>query len=317
MIRSRLRRMWRALAGTPEAEAPPLPSPAAASIPVEPAVTRKPGPRPPPALATAQAPYDAVAVVHAWYPDAFSEICMALEASGVRFRVVATTVADREGMIRDAAHAAGMEVEVVTAENKGRDVLPFLEVADRLASEGEDVVLKLHTKRSPHRADGDDWRRDIVDRLVSPDRASWILDAFSRQSDLGMVGPEGHVLPMNGYWGGNQDNVSQLCSRMGFALPDGDVDQFVGGSMFWVRLAALRPLMEMRPERSEFETEDGQLDATMAHAIERLFAHGVRASGHRVAHAAAVCGEPEPEPGLSRRYYKPKFKPKPDATASA
>lgn len=60
--------------------------------------------------------------------------------------------------------------------------------------------------------------------------------------------------------------------------------------MFWVRLEALRPLLDAHLDLWEFEPESGQVDGTGAHAIERLFALCVRASGHRIADSAAVCG---------------------------
>jgi lipopolysaccharide biosynthesis protein len=62
--------------------------------------------------------------------------------------------------------------------NRGRDILPFLHVANRLLDEGEEVVLKLHTKHSPHRRDGARWRANCCERCLAAPRAAEIFEAF-------------------------------------------------------------------------------------------------------------------------------------------
>jgi lipopolysaccharide biosynthesis protein len=246
----------------------------------------------------APAPGRPCVVVHAWDADAFDEILVALQDSGLDMRFVVTTAPEREAAVRAALEARGLAAEVEVHENRGRDILPFLRVADRLLDEGEDVVLKLHTKRSTHRADGDRWRRELLSRLLAPGRAGCIVDAMARDASLGLVAPEGHVQPLGFYWGANEDAVGHLARRMGIAPPDVDGGKFVAGSMFWCRLEALRPLLDAHLDEWEFEPEAGQLDGTFAHAVERAFSMAVRAGGHRVATAAETCGiHEDPAPG--------------------
>jgi lipopolysaccharide biosynthesis protein len=156
-------------------------------------------------------------------------------------------------------------------------------------------VLKLHTKRSAHRRDGDAWRREMLDRLLAPARAAAIARAFADDAALGLVAAEGHVQPLDYYWGANRDNVEYLATRLGMAAPDVARDRFVAGSMFWVRLEALRPLLDTHLDPWEFEDEAGQVDGTFAHAVERVIALASAAAGYRLSTAAALCGEPEPD----------------------
>lgn len=235
-------------------------------------------------------------VIHAWYPDVFAEVLDALQATPLAWRVIVTTTADKADRVQQIARQKGITVEVHVFPNQGRDILPFLQVAERLLQQGEPVVLKLHTKRSTHRADGERWRNELLDRLLSPQRAAQILQHFDEQPALGLVAPEGHVQPLHYYWGANERNVRGLIARLGLAQPDVSHDTFVAGSMFWTRLEALRPLLDAHLYASLFEEEAGQVDGTLAHAVERVFSLAAGAAGFRTTDAAALLGLP-PAPG--------------------
>lgn len=235
------------------------------------------------------------AVIHAWYVELLDETLAALEASGIDWRLVVTTTPDRRDAVQTCLASRGLQGEIETHENRGRDILPFLHVADRLLDEGGGPILKLHTKRSTHRPDGDAWRRELLERLLAPSRASRIVEAFATDPSLGLVAPEGHVQPLDYFWGANRDNVHYLATRLGMPAPDAARDHFVAGSMFWVRPQALRPLLDAHLGPWEFDAEDGQVDGTLAHAVERVFALAARAAGQRLVTAAALCGDDEPD----------------------
>ena len=240
----------------------------------------------------AAAPLRPCVVIHAWYPDAFGDILDALAGWDMPMRLVVTTGPDQAEQIAATLARRNMTAELEVRSNRGRDILPFLHVADRLLAEGETLVLKLHTKHSPHRADGSHWRGELLERLAAPARVGQIVKAFQHDAALGLVAPEGHLQPLHYYWGANRDNVAYLAARLGIAAPDTDTDHFVSGSMFWVRLEGLRPLLDAHLDDWEFEDEAGQLDGTFAHAVERVFALCVRDHGLQIRDAAVVCGDP-------------------------
>ncbi len=235
------------------------------------------------------------AVVHAWYPELLDDIVAALRASGIDWRLLVTTAPEREAAVRERLQRLGADAEIEVAANRGRDILPFLRVADRLLDEGVEVVLKLHTKRSAHRGDGDAWRGELLDRLLAPRRAGTLLQALSGDPSLGLIAPEGHVQPLDYFWGANAGTVAHLAARLGIPPADTARDRFIAGSMFWLRLPALRPLLDAHLGEWEFEDEAGQVDGTLAHGIERIVALAAAAAGYRMASAASLCGEPEPE----------------------
>ncbi|MBD4825828.1 hypothetical protein GUG03_09490, partial [Xanthomonas citri pv. citri] len=75
---------------------------------------------------------------------------------------------------------------------------------------------------------------------------------------LGLAAPDGHLLPVADFIGGNTDALDYLGARTGTetAIEQG---MFASGSMFWARLEALRPLLDAHLHPSEFETEQGQI----------------------------------------------------------
>ena len=230
------------------------------------------------------------AVVHVYYLELVDEIATALLAAGNDWRVVVTTQACHAEEVAARLAARGITAEVEVHENRGRDILPFLRVANRLLDEGVEVVLKLHTKQSLHMADGAAWRAELVGRLVGPDRARQIVEAFESDPTLGCVAPEGHVLRLAEFWGANEDTVRHLCVRMGAPDPEPAHDEFVAGSMCWVRLSALRPLLDAHLGEWEFAAEQGHIDGTMAHAVERTLALAVKHAGFKTTTAADLCG---------------------------
>jgi len=247
------------------------------------------------------------AVVHVWYVEVLDELMTALRASRLDWRIILTTAPEHEAKVRAYVAQSGFTAEIEVFENRGRDILPFLRVADRLLNENVPWVLKLHTKRSTHRDDGARWRSDILAKLTARDRAQHIVDAFTHRPELGLVAPEDHVLQLDSFWGANKATAERLAVRLG--LPDGTLDRtygFIAGSMFWARLEALRPLLDAHLGLWEFEAESGQTDGTLAHAIERIIGPSAGSAGYVTDDAAAVCGlRPGAPPGANYPYAKP------------
>jgi len=217
-----------------------------------------------------------------------------MHRAGIAWRLIVTTAPEVEREVRDCLQRLWPSAEVCVFENRGRDILPFLRVATRLADEGEPLILKLHTKRSLHRGDGAEWRRELVDELTAPARVMSTLAAFRDDPDLGMVAPDGHIQPLSYFWGANRSNVAALCARIGITPPQPEVDRFTAGSMFWARTEALRPLLDARLDDWLFETERGQVDGTFAHAVERVMSLATRHAGYALRGAAEACGDRAP-----------------------
>jgi len=173
-------------------------------------------------------------------------------------------------------------VEIRLVENRGRDIAPKL-VTFRDVYANYDLLIFTHSKKSHIDDEGLGWRKFIVNNLLgSPRIVASIVDAFVRMPSLGMIVSQ-HYEPIRaGGWLDWQDNyrlARQLALRMGINLHLFGVVDFPSGSMFWTRPAALMPLLNLNLATKDFPTENGQIDGTIAHAIERLFLYSCECAG--------------------------------------
>lgn len=159
--------------------------------------------------------------------------------------------------------------------NRGRDILPFIKIMEVVDRRGYAYVCKIHSKKSPQRMDGESLRRVALAALLNDQFVvSQIEGRFDDDDSLGIIAPPNSVVDLskpdrnvlNRVW------LDTLLPRIGADdLVDNYKTVFVAGSMFWARVAALRPVLDLKLTMEEFESEAGQVDGTLAHAIERLW----------------------------------------------
>lgn len=173
-------------------------------------------------------------------------------------------------------------VRFLPCPNRGRDILPFIRFLKLGLFDRYDAVCKLHTKRSPHRQDGEAWRKQMLRGLLGEmgDIANH-LQLIRNNPKLGLLGPSGTLIPCDNplHLGSNSKIVHKLASRMG--LPDDSLMRpFFAGTMFWFRAAAFEKLRLSSLEETDFSIEMGQIDGTLAHALERLILPLVEKAGY-------------------------------------
>lgn len=238
-------------------------------------------------------------IIHVYYPELLPEMLDLLASWRQPCAVHVTAPPAHASTVRDQLQDAGLTGQIHIFENRGRDILPFLQVVRPLTAGNDRLLLKLHTKRSLHRIDGEQWRHDLLEKLAAAENAERIVEAMWNDHGIGMVGPEGHVLSLASFWGSNRANVEKIARRLGAPVPDPHRQGFVAGSMFWTRSAALKPLLDLAWEPGDFEPEAGQVDGTMAHALERAFALSVERAGLRLTETS----DPWTEVASGRRRY--------------
>ena len=211
-------------------------------------------------------------VVHCFYLDVFSELVGKLTGIPIEMKIYVTTTIENQKHVQDLLDRCGLNYRIMVVENRGRDIFPFLQILPLVIQFGHEVILKLHTKKSKHRGDGDVWRDDLYSKLLNPVFIKKFVHEFKINHDLGMIAPSGHIVSMETYWGSNQERVLSISERLGVPINKVLSQPFAAGSMFYARVETLRPLLSLGFKGNDFEEEAGQVDDTLAHAIERVFA---------------------------------------------
>lgn len=211
-------------------------------------------------------------IIHAFYPDVLVELMGYLQSfSNVKCKLFVGTTPNSHKTVESILLSSPFPFCLKNYENRGRDILPFLKLATLAINEGHRLILKLHTKKSRHRLSGALWRQEIYKQLLDRKAVERILQVFDCNSNLGILGPAGHIIPMKTYYGSNALAICYLSHRLQFPHSQLMNLDFVGGSMFYMRSAALKPLLYLNLPDSLFEDERGQHDGTFAHAVERIF----------------------------------------------
>src|SRR5579883_2582891 len=137
-----------------------------------------------PKLPERAAPDRVAAIVHAYYPELLPELLEVLSEYAGVLKLFVTTTPDKRKAVEDVLHTFTHPAEVLVFENRGRDILPFVRLLPRIFAEGHDYVLKLHTKRSRHRSDGDLWRGELIASLANSAELTWTLRRLRDEPDI-------------------------------------------------------------------------------------------------------------------------------------
>ncbi|MDN3235205.1 rhamnan synthesis F family protein [Pseudomonas sp. WAC2] len=162
------------------------------------------------------------------------------------------------------------KIEIVP--NIGRDIGPFL-TTFRNDICSYDLIGHMHTKESADIADkeiGKTWYEFLQDNLLGNNcnkMIDIIISHFANDSSLGLVFPDD---PNVIGWGANKLFAEKLKARLKLKeLPEHF--NFPVGTMFWARVAALKPLWDLNLSWQDYPKEPLPYDGSLLHALERIF----------------------------------------------
>ena len=215
--------------------------------------------------------------LHLYYTEMADEFCEYLRNIPAPFHLFVSVPEGRgDILVLRSIFEKGMKncigVTIAQPPNRGRDVAPFLvEFGRDLLS--YNLVLHLHSKRSPHSPKHAGWRRYLLHYTLGNEAVvTQILTAFHADAKIGIIQPPYHPqIKAQPKWGNNRGVVSSVLDRLGLSYIGDSCPHFPAGSFFWARTDALRPLLDGRLHLHDFDEESGQIDGTLAHGIERLF----------------------------------------------
>lgn len=211
-----------------------------------------------------------LAIVHGYYTELLPSMFAQLRALDIDIRLLVTTdTAEKQAIANRLLAAHDLQGQAVACQNRGRDVAPFLIEGARFLDDAE-IILHLHTKKSPHDSVYAGWGEFLRANLVgSREIALSILSVFAN-APIGIVYSD-HFPAVNDLrnWGYDFDHARHLLARIGCTIDAGTPLEFPTSTMFWARREALEPLFALGLTYEDFEPEAGQIDGTLAHAIER------------------------------------------------
>ncbi len=211
-------------------------------------------------------------VIHAFYSEVLKDILVRLLKLPERLHLYVTCVAGRDDEIGTLLAASGLSYSLYRVPNHGRDVLPFLRVLPFLQADNIKTVVKLHTKRSLHMGAENDWGRELFDDLLSPSRFRRALEQLADPVHVPMLGAQQYLIPVTRYLTeANRTLLVTLAERAGIDPQGINEADFFAGTMFIARTEVFAPLERVQLTGKDFEIEQGQLDGTLAHTLERFF----------------------------------------------
>ncbi len=159
-------------------------------------------------------------------------------------------------------------------ENRGRDVAPFIfQMQGRI--DNYDYICHIHSKRTVTASHGNDWREYIFKHLFgSEEYLKRMFALFKSNKNIGIMFPETFPpLENQTEWGGNLAGCMALLAKLGVELTPPQNPVFPVGNMFWAKTEAIRHMFSGIIEPDDFPKEAGQVNATIAHCIERSWVY--------------------------------------------
>ncbi len=170
------------------------------------------------------------------------------------------------------------KVEVRHFSNIGRDVAPFfVGFGDQILK--YDLILKLHSKKSPHSNALSGWFLHCLDNLIGSEAITATNLKALQSPQTGIVYPiENYALSLgikhDSCWGhedGNYKKANPFLTRFHLDhITRESQFRFPTGTMFWCKPDLLKPILDWNLSWQDFDEEGGQIDGTIAHSIERL-----------------------------------------------
>ncbi len=208
--------------------------------------------------------------IHAFYTDDLLDDLRGHCAYHLARRILVTTDTPKKAdEIHKILAIEGLEPEVVLVPNRGRDILPFMELFQPGGAAGEDEIwCHLHQKKSVGTTGaGNIWRRFLMRILLGTDSA--VSDAVTLLADPAT----GFVAPFDPYrvpWNASRALLPKFAARLPGPMPDNPL-LFPVGNMFWTRRSVVLAMNVIFGQNYPWPNEPIANDGTEFHLIERLW----------------------------------------------
>lgn len=209
-------------------------------------------------------------ILHVFYFDIFITIMEKIEKIDSDYILYISTYNPIFDDVCEFIRGKKANAIIVSYENVGRDIYPFTQIMQYVKENNHAYLIKLHTKKSPHRLSrGSMIRERMLADLLNQDNIDMCIRCMKKYP-IGIVGPSDYTYKLGDKIGPNIKTLKKLSRQINYKS-DFNNEFFVGGSMFFSTIEAVEPILELDLCIDMFESEPTSIDGTLAHAIERFF----------------------------------------------
>ena len=222
--------------------------------------------------------------IHLFYKDLINDIINKTNNIPVKFDMFITITSQQkvnilEKYIKKFSKANHFEIMIV--ENKGRDVIPFLNQIKNKFKYYK-YLCHIHTKKSLKAPEiGELWRNYLYNNLLGSVKiVSEILYDFEKHKKLGFIFPETFYGIIQHFYILTEETKKWMEILAEQLFPNyslGELLNFPAGNMFWAKIKAISQIFFF--DYSEYTPkEDDQTNDTIMHAIERIWLYLVKSN---------------------------------------
>lgn len=216
--------------------------------------------------------YRIAVCVHIFYVHLWEKIGRYLNNLDDRFDLYISCPVVKYDQVSQLVLADYPDAYIVSVENIGMDVFPFLYINYKYKLWSYDAVLKLHTKNDKS-VDREILGEMLLDSVLgSSELCREIVSKLTEKTGFGLIGSEYLCRSADYLMYNNRNLVNKLLNLCSISATDWG---FIAGTMFWVRGELLYPLSESYNEiYSIFLSDEANRtggDGSCAHAMERFF----------------------------------------------
>jgi tetratricopeptide (TPR) repeat protein len=209
--------------------------------------------------------------IHAHYTEALPGLLKRFSTLGQNITFCITTDTDEKAkIIMGIAKKLPLKINTIVMPNRGRDVGPFIMAMKEHLSQFE-VVGHFHLKgtKQLEQTVVRQWQDFLYNTLIGQhgEIANILLHQLEQNPKLGLLFQEDPCLPN---WSKNRELADKLLTKLEITRQTPDIIEYPTGNMFWVRTAALAPLLKHDWQWHDFPAEPVPYDGSGLHAIERL-----------------------------------------------
>jgi len=225
--------------------------------------------------------------VHLFYEDLIEDIINKINNIPVKYDLFITIICPKiKNFINNfiKKHSTANYFEILIVENKGRDILPFLNQI-KTKFRAYKYLCHLHSKKSKYSKINDLgvlWRNYLLNNLLgNPNIISEILYDFQKNKKLGFIFPETFYLMLKHFYTLTYETrywMDFVASKLFPKCEIGKLINFPAGNMFWAKIDAIYQIF-LCDLNEYFPKESDQINDTIMHGIERIWLYLVKFNG--------------------------------------